>query len=92
LTLASPSRPLFWGEARVVNRFFMRQVAPAHLAGVFCTVWGPTGAAQRPQPLAFYAIRGWKSRQTRNWKHIKEVWLNPPREHVVSPEKRAKTV
>jgi len=31
----------------------------------------------------------WKSRQTRNWKHIKEVWLNPPREHVRSPEKVA---
>jgi hypothetical protein len=31
----------------------------------------------------------WKSRQTRNWEHVKEVWLNPPREHVVLPEKVA---
>ena len=34
----------------------------------------------------------WKSRQTRNWGHIKEVWLNPPREHLKSPEKVAMAV
>jgi putative transposase len=34
----------------------------------------------------------WKSRQTRNWGYIKEVWLNPPREHVRTPEKVATAV
>ena len=34
----------------------------------------------------------WKSRQTRNWEHIKEVWLNPPREHLRTPEKVAMAV
>ena len=34
----------------------------------------------------------WKSRQTRNWEHIKEVWLNPPREHLKLPEKVTMTV
>lgn len=28
----------------------------------------------------------WKSRQTRNWERIKEVWLNPPRQHLRSSE------
>ena len=28
----------------------------------------------------------------RNWERIKEVWLNPPREHVGSPEKMAMAV
>ena len=27
-----------------------------------------------------------QSRQTRNWERIKEVWLNPPRENLRSPE------
>ena len=34
----------------------------------------------------------WKSRPTRNWEHIKEVWLNPPRAHVRSPEKETMAV
>jgi putative transposase len=34
----------------------------------------------------------WKSRQTRNWDRIKEVWLNPPREHLRSPESVAVAV
>ena len=34
----------------------------------------------------------WKSRQTRNWEHIKEVWLNPPREHLRLPENVAVSV
>jgi putative transposase len=34
----------------------------------------------------------WKSRQTRNWVHVKEVWLNPQREHVGFPDKVAITV
>lgn len=29
----------------------------------------------------------WKGRQTRDWEHEKEVWLNPPKEHQKEPEK-----
>jgi len=32
----------------------------------------------------------WKSRATRNWDKIEEVWLNPPREHEGRPETLAK--
>ena len=32
----------------------------------------------------------WKSRATRNWDKIEEVWLNPPREHGGRPETLAK--
>ncbi len=34
----------------------------------------------------------WKSRQTRNWDHNKEVWLNQPRENLKLPEKVAVAV
>jgi transposase InsO family protein len=34
----------------------------------------------------------WKSGQTRNWERIKEVWPNPPREHLRTPEKVAMAV
>ena len=30
-----------------------------------------------------------KNGSSRNWEHVKEVWLNPPREHVWLPEKVA---
>src|SRR5690554_4894004 len=38
-------------------------------------------AAKRTMP------QRWKGRDTRNWKPIEEVWLNPPKEHTGTPEK-----
>jgi uncharacterized protein len=73
----------FEGHRRVCARYNMRPWLPSGMYGAIAD------AMQRSvMMMAYFDGEAYMA----DWEHIQEVWLNPPREHVVSPEKRAKAV